>query len=131
MDDYLNEDSVIKHKAWNLHFMDKRKNNKFKYSKKKNMKYNVKWIKKKDNENLFERWIQIKTLNENYNSEEEKEKDETKKQIGRNVLSNNNETRKSYRLNLQSILNENNTKKNYVDPSSDISSEEQENDNNT
>ncbi|CRG99184.1 conserved Plasmodium protein, unknown function [Plasmodium relictum] len=130
MDDYINEDLAIKHKAWDLHFKDKRRNNKFKYSKIKNKKYIVKWIKQKDNENLFERWLQIKTLNENYNSEEEREKEEAKKKIDGNVLSINNEKRKSCRLNLQNILKENTVKISYVDPPSDLSSEEIENDKN-
>ncbi|KNG77718.1 hypothetical protein PFMG_03757 [Plasmodium falciparum IGH-CR14] len=101
MDDYINEDADIKHRAWLLHFQQKRNNYKFNLTKKKNKKYIIKWIKK-------------------YNSEDDKDekinKDDMK--VHTNVDA-TNPSRRSYRLNLQQLFNNNLTKKNYVDPASE------------
>lgn len=42
------------------------------------------------------------------------------KNVGTKLVPQNNNTRRSYRLNLQSILQEGASKKNYVDPDSDM-----------
>ncbi|SCL99590.1 conserved Plasmodium protein, unknown function [Plasmodium chabaudi chabaudi] len=130
MDDFINNDAELKRKAWNLHFSNKRSIHKYKFQKNKKNKYIIKWVKEKDEENLFERWKKITTLNEKYTSESEEEnlKDErrTNKSGGTKLVPQNNITRRSYRLNLQSILQEGAPKKSYLDPDSDMFLEDED-----
>ncbi|SOV15174.1 conserved Plasmodium protein, unknown function [Plasmodium sp. gorilla clade G2] len=123
MDDYLNEDADIKHRAWLLHFQQKKNNYKFNLTKKKNKKYIIKWIKVKDEESILYKWTQKKILNEKYNSEDDKDEkindDDMKVHTNVDVT---NPSRRSYRLNLQQFLNNNLSKKNYIDPTSEDSS---------
>ncbi|CDU16760.1 hypothetical protein YYC_03634 [Plasmodium yoelii 17X] len=130
MDDFINNDAELKRKAWNLHFGNKRNIHKYKFQKNTKNKYITKWVKEKDEENLFERWTKITTPNKKYTSESEGEKlkDEQRKNknAGTKLVPQNNNTRRSYRLNLQSILQEGAYKKNYVDPDSDMFLEEED-----
>ncbi|SBT71866.1 conserved Plasmodium protein, unknown function [Plasmodium malariae] len=123
MDDFINGDRELKQKAWNLHFANRRTNNKLKLTKKKNKKYVVKWVKQKDKEELFERWTKTTVPNEKYNSEDnqmESVKINRESLPDIDIYPETKQTRRSYRLNLQNILNVNASKKNYIDPSSDL-----------
>ncbi|VWU52738.1 conserved protein, unknown function [Hepatocystis sp. ex Piliocolobus tephrosceles] len=125
MDEFIHEDLELKHRAWELFFSNK-KATKFKFEKRKPNKFIIKWIKQADKDNLFERWTKTTIPNENYNSEEDKdEKDSStdEKRTKKPTYQQDN-VRRSYRLNLRQILENNNNKINYVDPSSDISSDE-------
>ncbi|KEG01303.1 conserved Plasmodium protein, unknown function [Plasmodium vinckei vinckei] len=130
MDDFINNDIELKQKAWNLHFSNKRAIHKYKFQKNRKNKYIIKWVKEKDDENLFERWTKITTLNEKYTSESEGEnfKDEggKTKNVNTKLVPQNNITRRSYRLNLQSILQEGGPKKSYVDQDSDMFLEDED-----
>ncbi|SBS97150.1 conserved Plasmodium protein, unknown function [Plasmodium malariae] len=126
MDDFINGDRELKQKAWNLHFANRRTNNKLKLTKKKNKKY-----VQKDKEELFERWTKTTVPNEKYNSEDnqmESVKINRESLPDIDIYPETKQTRRSYRLNLQNILNVNASKKNYIDPSSDFSFEEEEED---
>ncbi|CAD2087160.1 conserved Plasmodium protein, unknown function [Plasmodium vinckei brucechwatti] len=130
MDDFINNDAELKRKAWNLHFGNKRAIHKYKFQKNRKNKYIIKWVKEKDEDNLVERWTKITTLNEKYTSESEGEnfKDDRRKNknINTKLVPQNNITRRSYRLNLQSILQEGAPKKSYLDPDSDMFLEDED-----
>ncbi|SBS81666.1 conserved Plasmodium protein, unknown function [Plasmodium ovale curtisi] len=128
MDDLINDDTEMKRRAWNMHFAPQKTNNRFKFAKREKRKFTVKWVKQKDEKYFIERWTKITVPNEKYDSEDGKEGEKVKSEIKRDAEVNpeKNVTRRSYRLNLQSIFQENLAKKNYQDPPSDFSFEEEE-----
>ncbi|SCP03953.1 conserved Plasmodium protein, unknown function [Plasmodium ovale] len=122
MDDLINDDTEMKRRAWNMHFAPQKTNNRFKFAKREKRKFTVKWVKQKDEKYFIERWTKITVPNEKYDSEDGKEGEKVKSEIKRDAEVNpeKNVTRRSYRLNLQSIFQENLAKKNYQDPPSDL-----------
>ncbi|GAW80022.1 hypothetical protein PGO_061670 [Plasmodium gonderi] len=130
MNDFIHEDIELKRRAWVMHFSQRRTNNKFKFTKNGNKKYVTTWVKEKDENGLFERWVKQTQLNEKYipinDHEEGSEKAEFSSNVELNRSPTKNLTRRSYRINLQNILDKEFSKKCYVDPPSDFSMDEKE-----
>lgn len=123
MDEYLNYELELRQKAWKLHFKEKKKTKTLTF-RKTNKKYKINWVKKKDENDLFEKWVPIKTPNEKYVPEQESKEE----QLVPNV--NEENCRRSSRIITQNFWNEQKIcNKKYVDPSSsDFSFSESETD---
>ncbi|EUD66163.1 hypothetical protein C922_03358 [Plasmodium inui San Antonio 1] len=130
MNDFMHEDIELKHRAWALHFSERQTNNKFKFAKRGCKKYVTTWVKQKDQTGLFERWVKKTELNEKYKPEDNQlEGHSDKAKLERedpHITPQRNWTRRSTRINLQSILDKETYRRCYVDPPSDFSVEEDE-----
>ncbi|KJP86692.1 hypothetical protein AK88_03699 [Plasmodium fragile] len=130
MNDFVHEDIELKRRAWVMHFSDRRTNNKFKFAKRGSRKYLTTWVKQKDQTGLFERWVKKTQLNEKYKADDEQFKRQSDKaKLERedpNIGSQTNWTRRSTRITLHNILDKETYKRCYVDPPSDFSLQEDE-----
>ncbi|EDL42424.1 hypothetical protein PVX_111115 [Plasmodium vivax] len=130
MNDFVHEDIELKRRAWALHFSERRTNSKFKFAKRGRKKYVTTWVKQKDQTDLFERWVKKTQLNEKYKPEDDQlEGHSDKAKLERedpNITPQRNWTRRSTRINLQSILDKETYRRCYVDPPSDFSVEDDE-----
>ncbi|KMZ81447.1 hypothetical protein PVIIG_03302 [Plasmodium vivax India VII] len=108
MNDFVHEDIELKRRAWALHFSERRTNSKFKFAKRGRKKYVTTWVKK------------YKPEDDQLEGHSDKAKLEREDP---NITPQRNWTRRSTRINLQSILDKETYRRCYVDPPSDLYAE--------
>lgn len=114
MSEELNYELALRHQAWNEHFKEKKKTKMPKF-KQKNNKYKTNWIKQKDENDLFEKWVPVKTPNEKYDSAQESANEQLTpepKSVKKGIR------RRSSRITIQNFLYEDRANLTYKDPSS-------------